>query len=383
MKITWANLRCVLIPVVAFSALAIPVYPESDSQNEKEQKLNCAECHTCNAPTTHQPCLISCPRRHMVNQVASHKLSEAPDSILLDVLTDLYQPVHFNHELHAGMAEMGDSCATCHHYSPSAHIPPCRECHDSETRSGDLSKPNLKGAYHRQCLSCHREWSHDTKCVICHIPAKGEILSTERPDPTDIIGRSHPAITVPVTRVYHTSYENGPVVTFQHKEHTDLFGFRCVDCHRKESCGNCHDIRKKDRHAHTPEELHDACDQCHSQSACNKCHGMEERPGFSHNSTGWPLSEYHQRLDCWSCHPAGRQIGRLSRMCANCHPDWDQDNFRHAITGLELDELHSQLDCTDCHAEQRYEQDPDCSSCHDDGRTAESAPPGIRGHPGR
>ncbi len=382
MKILGPHQRCYLIPVVALLTVLIPVFTVGGPQDE-DGALACEGCHTCEVPTARRPCLVSCPRDRMVNQIASHLLDEAPDSFVLDVLAELYQPVYFSHELHARMAEMGDSCGTCHHYSPPGHIPPCRECHDPETRLRDLTKPNLKGAYHRQCLSCHREWSHDTKCIVCHIPAKGQILSAEIADSTDIVGHSHPVIAVPVTKVYETSYEEHPIVTFQHKEHIELFGFRCVDCHREESCGNCHDIQKETSHLRTQEELHSACNECHGDAACTKCHNTEERRGFSHNSTGWPLGEYHQHLDCWSCHPAGRRIGRLSRMCANCHLDWTQENFRHAITGLALDEVHAQLDCTDCHADRRYEQDPVCSDCHDDGRTADTAPPGIRGHPGQ
>lgn len=371
------------ITALAFIVLLLPATSRGQSEKADSTKLDCSQCHTCKVPTAHRPCLTSCPRVRMVHQKGMHDLGEAPDSMVLDMLVDLYGPVHFNHELHASMAQMGDSCGTCHHYSPPGKIPPCRECHEAQGESHDLTKPNLKGAYHRQCLSCHREWSHDTKCIICHIPAENQILSAATPDPTDIVGRTHPAIVVPVTKVYKTPYDDGPIVTFQHKEHIDLFGFRCVDCHRQESCGNCHDIQKEHVWSRTQEETHAMCNDCHAEASCTKCHGMEERPGFSHNSTGWPLGRYHRQLDCWSCHPTGRRIGRLSRMCVNCHADWDQDSFRHAVTGLSLDEVHSQLDCEDCHADQRYDRDPVCSDCHDDGRTAESAPPGIRGHPAR
>jgi hypothetical protein len=343
--------------------------------------LDCRRCHTCDVPTALEPCLMSCPRDQMVHQTSKHELREAPDSLLLDQLSDMFFPVHFGHKLHAQMAEMGKDCATCHHFSPPGEIPPCRECHLPDGKSDDLSKPNLKGAYHRQCLSCHREWSHDTKCVVCHTPRKDEILAAVDTDPTDIIGKKHPAITTPVKKVYTTEFKEGPIVTFQHGEHVDLFGFRCVDCHRDESCGNCHDIQKTRPQTRTQGEVHVLCDDCHGDASCDKCHSTMERPGFTHNQTGWPLTPYHQSLECWSCHPAGRRISRLSRMCINCHADWTQDNFRHAVTGMVLDELHSQLDCTACHTDLRYDKAPTCSDCHDDGRSSESAPPGIRQHP--
>ncbi len=367
--------------IIVFFALLFFYLDISIPQEINEGELDCERCHTCKIPTAHQPCLISCPRDVMVHQKAKHDLNEAPDSMVLGILSDLYLPVHFNHQLHASMAEMDDSCGTCHHYSPAGHIPPCRECHEAGTGSTDLTKPSLKGAYHRQCLSCHREWSHDTNCIICHIPASDEILAAELKDSTNTVGISHPITTIPVTMIYQGSFEKGPIVTFQHREHIDMFGFRCVDCHREESCSNCHDIQKQPGHTLSEEELHQTCNSCHAGHTCTKCHDNKERPGFSHNNTGWPLGKYHEQLECWSCHTVGRQINRLNQRCVNCHADWNQKNFRHAITGLDLDEMHSQLDCTDCHAEQQYDQTPKCSDCHDDDRDAETVPPGVWEHP--
>ncbi len=134
--------------LVGLATLLMAVMSGARQSGDDDESLHCERCHTCDVPTAHQPCLVSCPRIQMVNQTTSHDLAEAPDTIVLDILADLYQPVYFAHELHATMAEMGDSCAICHHYSPPGHIPPCRECHDPESQSGDLAKPNLKGAYH-------------------------------------------------------------------------------------------------------------------------------------------------------------------------------------------------------------------------------------------
>jgi len=65
-------------------------------------------------------------------------------------------------------------------------------------------------------------------------------------------------------------------------------------------------------------------------------------------------------------------------MCVNCHAGWNQETFTHAVTGLKLDDVHADLDCTDCHPNRQYEADPVCSDCHDDGRTAETQPPGMK-----
>jgi hypothetical protein len=36
------------------------------------------------------------------------------------------------------------------------------------------------------------------------------------------------------------------------------------------------------------------------------------------------------------------------------------------------------MDCVDCHANRKYNAKPDCSGCHDDGRTYQDMPPGKK-----
>ncbi|HUV31554.1 MAG TPA: cytochrome c3 family protein [Acidobacteriota bacterium] len=355
-----------VLPLVALAA---------DTEDTVQPTLDCLQCHTCERPTPSDMCLQPCPSLTMAQNVVPHSLSEAPDSMLLGDIADVFKPVHFNHKLHAEMAEMGGDCATCHHYSPAGEIPPCRDCHGGEGNPTNLRQPGLKGAYHRQCLSCHREWSHETRCVLCHLPEAGREMAAVA-DPTDIIGIPHPVITEPETKIYRTPYNEGPVVTFHHAEHIHLFGLNCANCHQKENCGFCHDLQKPATLAKSMEEVHAICNDCHVNDACGKCHDTKEKPVFSHASTGWPLNRYHRTLDCRACHPTGRQIGRLNSNCGACHAGWNQENFAHAVTGLQLDEIHVELDCTDCHADRKFDQTPDCSACHDDGRTHEDAPPG-------
>lgn len=375
MKLTTCLTPFATIVLVLWSASA----PMAQQQKaDQPAKIDCLQCHTCPVPTAKEMCLRQCPSLTMTHVRTAHNLKEAPDSMLLNELEATYQPVHFDHKLHAGMAEMRDSCSTCHHYSPKGKIPACKECHTPAGDPKNLRQPGLKGAYHRMCLSCHREWSHDTKCVVCHLPHQVEAASTKASDPTDIVGASHPVITVPVKKVYDTPYKLGPIVTFQHKEHIDLFGFRCVDCHRREDCGYCHDLQRPAAVAKTQEQVHAVCNDCHAKDACAKCHDTKERPGFSHNKTGWPLNPYHNTLDCWACHPTGKRISKVSKMCVNCHAGWNQENFKHAVTGLKLDEVHAQMDCTACHVDRKFEADPVCSDCHDDGRTPTTKPPGVR-----
>lgn len=340
--------------------------------------IDCRQCHTCDRPTIEQPCLIACPRLEAVNQTVPHNVSEAPDSVVLGQLANLYEPIKFNHKQHADMSKMGGDCATCHHYCPPGRIPSCSECHGTTTMETNLRMPSLKGAYHRQCLGCHREWTHDTKCVVCHVPHVGSDLDHAN-DATDILTVAHPMITEPDIELYHTPYEQAPVVTFFHKEHIDLFGLRCVDCHRQENCSRCHDLDKSaEKAAHSAEDTHALCNDCHRDDACSKCHDTRQRPSFQHASTGWALNRYHDKLDCRACHPGGQRIARLDQACSACHGGWNSKNFRHAVTGLQLDELHREIDCEDCHPERAFSVTPRCDGCHDDGRTPLNVPPGTR-----
>lgn len=355
-------------------------YLGADPANDPSvQKLDCTKCHYCATPTARDKCLKDCPRHDMTHITSDHSITEAPASIILGELADQYQPVIFDHKAHANMAEMGLDCATCHHYSPPGRIPPCRECHGGVANPNDLRQPALKGAYHRQCISCHREWSHDTKCVLCHLPA-GDSPDASHVDSTDIMGISHPVIIAPDKKVYHTHYDDGPVVTFYHKEHVELYGLSCAGCHQDENCSNCHDLAKggKKTATRTIEQVHGMCDRCHGDQSCTKCHDSKERPPFSHASTGWELNRFHNKLDCRACHPTGQDIARLPRDCNSCHNGWNEGNFDHARTGLVLDETHRELACTDCHVERVFDKSPSCIDCHDEDWDYRKTPPGRK-----
>lgn len=365
------GLLVVLLPCLVFGT------PQGQASEPKAP--NCLDCHTCANPTPEDKCLKPCPTLRLAHTTkkAKHALTEAPDTMVLNEIADLYQAVEFNHKLHASMAQMGGDCGTCHHYSPAGHIPPCKECHKASGDDTNLRQPGLKGAYHRQCLGCHREWSHDTKCVVCHLPAEGNKLAGSAPDKTDIMGLAHPKLEAPKTKVYTTPYKQGPIVTFHHDEHVDLFGLKCVDCHQKENCAYCHDVAKPAAARKSMKEVHAICsDNCHATDNCIKCHDTKEKPAFAHAQTGWPLNKYHQKLGCRSCHPTGKKIAALNNSCTSCHQGWKPGSFRHAVTGLVLDDTHVEMDCESCHIEKNFTVKPTCDACHDDARDARKNPPG-------
>lgn len=338
----------------------------------------CSACHTCDRPTPKSLCLRGC-NRGSVGAVANGLTpGRIPDVIILNELEDLYLPVPFDHKGHADMAGMTKGCVVCHHYTGEGVThPACKTCHEVAPPTADMRKPGLKGAYHRQCLACHREWSHETACEICHAPKAGRGLERGiSPTPTkdDIVGQMHPPIPEPETTIYKTKYKQvpGTNVTFRHKEHIHRFGYSCAECHREDSCSRCHEEGKSEAgRPKTLEEHHNPCATCHDMEApdrCDHCHWSKagpEPPRFDHARTGWTLSRFHSGANCRVCHRTLRFVA-LDRACQECHADWSQATFDHKVTGQSLDETHAEIDCAECHADRAFDRPPTCVECHEE-----------------
>jgi hypothetical protein len=353
-------------------------HPHEDSGAAPHQDRDyCAGCHACEEPTREDPCLVSCPR-HAGKFVGKHHADEGPEVVLIDQLANLYEPVVFAHRLHADMSEMTGGCENCHHYSEeSGIIPACRECHEVKytANTTDLNMPALKGAYHRQCMNCHVDWSNDTACAFCHAEANGDPSAVQH-DPTDIVGVPHPMIEATPSYNYETTYADGPVVTFHHADHVDMFGLDCVACHRGDSCAKCHDSTGQKE----PVKLDhvNSCYTCHGERDCSFCHSQEPKPQFDHAvSVGWKLDPYHSEVQCQTCHGDPKTYRTPSGHCADSHIHWEVGSFDHAATGLALSEDHVDLDCDSCHMDMTMEAKPSCEDCHDDQMYPEYLP-GIR-----
>lgn len=358
-------------------ALCYGFSDNNDSEfHNSEFNSYCKTCHTCDNPTKAEPCLLVCPR-HGGHFEGQHLLDEGPEIVIMDQLAELYEPVFFTHKLHAVMSDMSGGCELCHHYSePDKPVPPCRECHDPSGESISMQKPSLKASYHRQCLNCHREWSHETDCTICHaVVANGK---DQRPahDKTDIMGMTHhPKIEAEEKYIYHTDFDEGPVVTFHHTDHVDLFGVKCVDCHRGDSCQRCHEehqnpIEKTVTHENCTTCRNNCCtchvSSCKEDADCLFCHNHDEKPAFNHaTSIGWPLEPRHTEVSCESCHGKVKDFTSPSTTCTSCHIHWETGSFDHEVTGLILSEDHEELDCGDCHIDEDFGEDPNCEGCHD------------------
>lgn len=344
-----------------------------DVDAAKKYPGNCKSCHLTEYPTKKDPGLVPCPRSEMIS--VKHTAKEGPEIIVLDELVDRYNPVVFSHKLHAEMSEMTGGCESCHHYNTTGPILACNTCHEVNRLREDISKPDLSAAYHRQCVNCHRQWSRETECNSCHKPKSPDFNELVDKLVNETKGRYHPEVQVPAKFVYETKYEKGKLVTFYHKEHTDLYKAPCITCHNDESCIKCHDVKlQKDGHLNgspqkihkTFEEHHNPCSNCHKTDKCEKCHSDKEISPFNHAATGWPLSKFHQNLKCSNCHGDATPLKKLDNRCVSCHKDFKPQKFDHKKAGMALSENHRELDCESCHIDNKFNVPPSCANCHDD-----------------
>lgn len=365
-------MKKIIVSLIFFIVTGTAHAQKSPGKDHSKMNLSCKTCHTCDVPTKDEPCLVICPRDRIAT--VYEKPEQTPELIVIDQISDRYGPVYFSHKIHAQMSAMSGGCENCHHHNTSGPILQCNSCHEPTRKRENVSLPDLKGAYHRQCMDCHREWSHETGCNSCHA-LKKDAKETKH----DVIvkkysGKDHPVVLEPMLIKYETKSDKGKLVSFYHNDHTKKFGLTCTSCHKQESCLKCHDVNKVNNQASknvltkkTYEEQHKNCIGCHSKDEnCSRCHNDQTTEPFDHAArTGWALSKYHIILSCAKCHGSKLPYKKVESRCTACHQGWNKDTFKHAVTGLQLDENHLDLSCEDCHAKNNYAEKPSCNGCHD------------------
>jgi len=362
--------KIILIFFVLIVAVTINAQ-QSPGKDHSKLNISCKTCHTCDVPTKSEPCLVICPRDKIAT--VYQKPEQTPELIVIDQISEKYTPVYFSHKLHAQMSVMSGGCENCHHHNTSGPILKCNSCHETSRKREDVSLPDLKGAFHRQCMDCHREWSHETGCNSCHMLEKNLKDSKQDNIQKKFAGKDHPVILEPTNISYQTNSEKGKLVTFYHDDHTKKFGLTCTTCHKQESCIKCHDVNKTENNKtksvvnkKTFDEQHKNCISCHGEDNCESCHSNTKLEPFDHDKkTGWALNKHHIELTCVKCHGSKLPYKKLDSKCSSCHQGWNSENFKHSVTGLQLDEIHVELICEDCHIENNFSIKPSCSNCHD------------------
>lgn len=345
---------------------------QSSGKDHSKLNINCKTCHTCDVPTKSEPCLVACPREKIAT--VYQKPEQTPAMIVIDQISDKYGPVYFSHRIHAQMSTMSGGCETCHHHNTSGPILQCSSCHSTSRQREDISLPDLKGAFHRQCMDCHREWSHENGCNTCHT-LKKDLKNGKQQETLQkkYAEKSHPVVLEPTKIVFETNTDKGKFVTFFHNDHTKKFGIACINCHKQESCIKCHDVSKKSNADITKisstknlDEKHKKCFTCHKDDNCTTCHKNQVTEPFDHaKQTGWALNRFHINLTCSKCHGDKMPYKKLNNNCTSCHTNWSNETFKHSLTGLELNETHAELSCEDCHIDRNFAVKPSCDNCHE------------------
>ena len=121
---------------------------------------------------------------------------DGPDEVEIDSLTQLYDPVYFDHAMHEEVTE--SLCSICHHHTLGTEVEnencmrchaesgetdetSCQGCHSSKRFEADYlnkidadntlyhrDKVGLKAAYHIRCMGCHEEMDVTNGCQDCH-----------------------------------------------------------------------------------------------------------------------------------------------------------------------------------------------------------------------
>jgi hypothetical protein len=160
---------------------------------EQERLSNhaCNICHSGPSPkkmkrllALHEPLEAFKPKPSEVKLGFSS--GDIPDSVTIDVLSKEFQPAVMPHRkiIDKLIKYIKDSkiatyfhgrddvvCQGCHHYGTVGIRPAlCENCHGKPFNEHELFKPGLQGAYHRQCLGCHRSMhvKQGSDCTLCH-----------------------------------------------------------------------------------------------------------------------------------------------------------------------------------------------------------------------
>ncbi|MFZ3047644.1 MAG: cytochrome c3 family protein, partial [Desulfatirhabdiaceae bacterium] len=161
----------------------------------KTDELTCQKCHMAAMPKTSEPLSIDQEilmaktlldsRQKQDTIFVDPKIEDIPEKVTIRVLSHQYEPVEFPHrkiaqtllknsseKKIAGYFHTNQSmCQGCHHNSPASIKPPkCQSCHGKPFDETKLNVPGLLGAYHQQCMGCHKAMNMEKPmgCTECH-----------------------------------------------------------------------------------------------------------------------------------------------------------------------------------------------------------------------
>ncbi len=162
----------------------------SQAPVKKENSDSCKACHNLQQTQLQFMEPGGVVKKALADRSSSYKFvkeDKIPEKVVIDALSNDYLPARFPHRkmvqaifqrvekndmAKAFHTDQAGLCMGCHHNSPKTLEPPrCASCH-SKKGPGVDGRPGLKGAYHGQCITCHKKMDVQsvaaTDCVKCH-----------------------------------------------------------------------------------------------------------------------------------------------------------------------------------------------------------------------
>ena len=171
------------------------VFMEKARRNESS--ASCVTCHMFKLPEAEgQKTAALLSKDEMTESAAKMLLSrkpvtstypdeDIPEKVIIKDLANKYKPAELPHRKMVATLvnnikdnklanyfhrEEGTLCQGCHHNSPPAKKPSrCSNCHSKPFDEKNPFRPGLSGAYHIQCMGCHKEMGIEKiGCTDCH-----------------------------------------------------------------------------------------------------------------------------------------------------------------------------------------------------------------------
>lgn len=168
-------------------------------ENSRPADATCQACHVTPASGPVEAGVLEDPQmaerlyRQAKEIEITYRDEEIPDKVTVGIMSDRYEPAEVPHRKMIRTLlnniredklaayyhrEKGAVCQGCHHNSPASLKPPqCASCHGRPFDPQNASRPGLKGAYHQQCMGCHRTLKlakpAAAACTDCHKEKQG------------------------------------------------------------------------------------------------------------------------------------------------------------------------------------------------------------------
>lgn len=159
----------------------------------RKEDDSCIKCHTAPVPEKgkvispeHEKALAGSMLLARKPVTETFKAEDIPEKVSIKILANKYEAAEFPHRKVVNTlvknikenklagyfhSREGTICQGCHHNSPAAKKPPrCDNCHGKPFDEKNPSKPGIMGAYHQQCMGCHKEMgmTKPAGCAECH-----------------------------------------------------------------------------------------------------------------------------------------------------------------------------------------------------------------------